>query len=66
MSSTTISGLSKEFGVMRESRSDITKPVWHASLSLSPEEARLSADKWQEIAEDYLTKWELILASISG
>lgn len=56
MSSTTISGLSKEFGVMRESRSDITKPVWHASLSLSPEEARLSADKWQEIAEDYLTK----------
>lgn len=56
MSSLDIKGLSKEFGVMRECRSDITKPVWHVSLSLTPEEERLTGDKWHEIAEDYLKK----------
>lgn len=36
MCSTDINGLSKEFGVMREVRGDIAKPVWHTSLSLTP------------------------------
>lgn len=58
-----IKELSQEFNQTRNIRQDIDKPVWHTSLSLTPEEAKLPPEKWQEIAENYLEKMGFDLAN---
>lgn len=47
--------LSREFGLVRELRPDIEKPVHHVSLSAG-ERDRLSVEQWQEIADTYIEK----------
>lgn len=49
--------LSKEFSVVRRLRPDINKPVWHCSLTL-PAGERLSAEKWDAVASDFLKHME--------
>ena len=49
------SELSREFSAVRQLRPDIGKPVWHCSLSLPPGE-RLSADKWEAVAGDFMQR----------
>lgn len=46
---------SAEFAVSRQLRPDIEKPVWHCPLS-APEGEVLTAEKWKEVADDYLKK----------
>jgi hypothetical protein len=45
--------LSREFGLVRELRPDIEKPVHHVSISAG-EKDRLSVEQWQEIADTYI------------
>ena len=47
--------LSLEFGSIRALRPDISRPVWHCSLSLPPGDD-LSTDHWQDVAADFLRK----------
>ena len=47
--------LAMEFGVTRQIRPDIEKPVWHNSLRLPAGES-LSHDEWVKIADDYMEK----------
>jgi len=47
--------LSREFGLIRELRPDIEKPVHHVSISAG-EHDRLSVEQWQEIADTYIQK----------
>lgn len=47
--------LSREFGLVRELRPDIEKPVHHVSISAG-EHDRLSVEQWQEIADTYIQK----------
>lgn len=47
--------LANEFGQARKIREDIKKPVWHNSLRL-PAGERLSAEKWNQIANDYMRR----------
>lgn len=47
--------LSLEFSAVRKLRPDISKPVWHCSLSLPPGE-RLSAEKWEAVAADFMQR----------
>lgn len=47
--------LSREFSAVRQLRPDISKPVWHCSLSLPPGE-RLSAEKWEAVAVDFMRR----------
>jgi len=47
--------LSREFGLVRELRPDIEKPVHHVSISAG-ENDRLSVEQWQEIADTYIEK----------
>lgn len=51
MSGTTPRQLAAEFGVSRQARSDVQRPVWHCSLSL-PAGETVTADKWRDIAAD--------------
>lgn len=48
-----VSDLTDEFKAVGKFRTDIKKPVFHAFLSL-PETEYLTAEKWEEIAKDYL------------
>ena len=48
-------GMSLEFGAVRALRPDISRPVWHCSLSLPPGDD-LSTDHWQDVAADFLRK----------
>lgn len=59
MNSDTIDDLSKEFNHVRNLRKDIKKPVLHISLSLTPEEQKLSVEQWKQIAEDYLDAMDI-------
>jgi Relaxase/Mobilisation nuclease domain len=43
-------------GAYRALRSDCLKPVWRCSLSLPPSDGRPSAEKWAEIAQDFLSE----------
>lgn len=45
--------LAAEFSAVRQLRPDISRPVWHCSLSLPPGE-RLSAEEWDAVASDFL------------
>lgn len=47
--------LSREFGLVRELRPDIEKPVHHVSISAG-EHDRLTVEQWQEIADTYIQK----------
>lgn len=47
--------LAREFGLVRELRPDIEKPVHHVSISAG-ERDRLSVEEWQEIADTYIEK----------
>lgn len=51
----TARDLSAEFRVSRNLRPDIERPVWHVSLSLSPDE-RLDDETWLRVVETYLAK----------
>ena len=53
MSGSTPRELSSEFAVVRQLRPDISRPVWHCSLSLPPGE-RLSTEKWEAVAADFM------------
>jgi hypothetical protein len=55
MSGETPRELAREFGVFREQRPEIEKPVHHASLSAAKGE-RLTVEQWNEIAEKYVEK----------
>ncbi len=55
MGGTNVRDLSTEFGVSRQMRRDIEKPVFHASLSLPPGE-RLDDESWSRVANSYLRK----------
>ncbi|MEI9610382.1 relaxase/mobilization nuclease domain-containing protein [Raoultella ornithinolytica] len=48
-----VSDLTDEFKAVSSFRQDIKKPVFHAFLSL-PKDEKLTDEKWQEIAKDYL------------
>ena len=58
-----IKELTQEFTQTRNIRTEVEKPVWHTSLSLTPEEEKLGPEKWQEIAENYLEKMGFDLAN---
>lgn len=45
--------LAAEFGLSRAARPDVSKPVWHTSLSLPPGETRTPAE-WSQIIEDFM------------
>jgi len=45
--------LAAEFGLSRAARPDVSKPVWHASLSLPPGETRTPAE-WSLIIDDFM------------
>lgn len=47
--------LAREFGLVRELRPDIEKPVHHVSISAGKND-RLSVEQWQEIAGDYIER----------
>lgn len=53
MSGTNPKDLAKEFGVARQMREDVTKPVWHCALSL-PDGERISDEKWAKISETFM------------
>ncbi len=56
---TTPKELASELEASSSLRSDIAKPVWRASLSASPDDGRLSSEKWQETAEAFMDKMGL-------
>lgn len=45
--------LANEFGLSRAARPDVSKPVWHTSLSLPPGDT-LSAAQWDTIVSDFM------------
>lgn len=45
--------LAAEFGLSRAARPDVSKPVWHTSLSLPPGETRTPAE-WSQIIDDFM------------
>jgi len=53
MSGNNPKDLAKEFGVARQMREDVTKPVWHCALSL-PDGERITDDKWAKISETFM------------
>lgn len=55
---TNVSELTDEFKTVSGFRQDIKKPVFHAFLSL-PKDEKLTDEKWQEIAKDYLKEMNI-------
>jgi hypothetical protein len=55
MSGTNPSELMREFGAAKQLRPDITRPVWHCSLSL-PAGERLESERWREVAADCMSR----------
>lgn len=53
-----VSELTDEFKTVSGFRQDIKKPVFHAFLSL-PKDEKLTDEKWQEIAKDYLKEMDI-------
>ncbi|HAT2784412.1 TPA: relaxase/mobilization nuclease domain-containing protein [Citrobacter koseri] len=53
-----VSELTDEFKTVSGFRQDIKKPVFHAFLSL-PKDEKLTDEKWQEIAKDYLNEMNI-------
>lgn len=57
MSGTNARDLATEFGVARQMRPDVDKPVWHCSLSL-PAGEKISDEKWLKIADKFMKDME--------
>ncbi|MGX5143010.1 relaxase/mobilization nuclease domain-containing protein [Enterobacter hormaechei] len=53
-----VSDLTDEFKTVSIFRQDIKKPVFHAFLSL-PKDEKLTDEKWQEMAKDYLKEMNI-------
>ncbi|HHI0483953.1 relaxase/mobilization nuclease domain-containing protein [Escherichia coli] len=53
-----VSDLTDEFKAVSSFRQDIKKPVFHAFLSL-PKDEKLTDEKWEEIAKDYLKEMNI-------
>ncbi|HFL7983840.1 TPA: relaxase/mobilization nuclease domain-containing protein [Klebsiella pneumoniae] len=53
-----VSELTDEFKTVSGFRQDIKKPVFHAFLSL-PKDEKLTDEKWEEIAKDYLKEMNI-------
>ncbi|EBI5367191.1 relaxase [Salmonella enterica] len=53
-----VSDLTDELKTVSSFRQDIKKPVFHAFLSL-PKDEKLTDEKWQEIAKDYLKEMNI-------
>lgn len=53
MSGNNPKDLAKEFGVARQMREDVAKPVWHCSLALSEGE-RITDEKWASISSTFM------------
>jgi len=53
-----VSDLTDEFKTVSSFRQDIKRPVFHAFLSL-PKDEKLTDEKWQEIAKDYLKEMNI-------
>jgi Relaxase/Mobilisation nuclease domain len=51
--STTALELGKEFRLVQEKKPVVSKPVFHISISLDPEES-LSKEQWSEVADRYM------------
>lgn len=47
--------LSSEFAISRKLRPDVSRPVWHTSLSLPPGE-RLSDSEWSTVVDDFMSR----------
>lgn len=56
-----VSDLTDELKTVSSFRQDIKKPVFHAFLSL-PKDEKLTDEKWQEIAKDYLKEMNIDIA----
>ncbi|ECD9349450.1 TPA: relaxase/mobilization nuclease domain-containing protein [Salmonella enterica subsp. houtenae] len=56
--SNNINELTDEFKSVSKFRQDIKKPVFHAFLSLPPNE-NITDEKWEEIAKDYLKEMNI-------
>lgn len=56
--SNNINELTDEFKSVSKFRQDIKKPVFHAFLSLPPNE-NITDEKWEEIAKDYLREMNI-------
>lgn len=54
MTGTTARELAAEFGLSRQARPGVRRPVWHASLSL-PEGETLDADRWSAVVHDFMS-----------
>ena len=54
MASNTPKSLAREFGQLRSLRSGLNKAVFHASISLSPEDRQLSDSEFSAIAQRFL------------
>ena len=48
-------GMSLEFGAVKALRPDISRPVWHCSMSLPPGD-NLTASHWQDVAADFVKR----------
>lgn len=55
MRAETPRGLAKEFGDWRALNEQVTKPVFHCSLSAAPED-HISAEQWRLIAADFVQR----------
>lgn len=53
-----VSDLTDEFKTVSSFRQDIKKPVFHAFLSV-PKDEKLTDEKWEEIAKDYLKEMNI-------
>jgi hypothetical protein len=51
----TSRGLATEFGDWRALNEDVTKPVFHCSLSAAPDD-KISAERWLDIAADFVKR----------
>lgn len=58
MSGRTVAELTREFGAVKALRPDCKNPVWHCSLAL-PAGERLSAERWGELARDFLAEMKM-------
>lgn len=55
LAGSTVKELIAEFEAIRKARRHISKPVFHASISILPEE-HLTDEQWSEVAHYYLSK----------
>lgn len=54
--------LAREFNNIRNIRSEVRKPVWHASLSASPKEV-IGDNKWLPLSKEFLRRMDISLVN---